>query len=66
MELKDGRFLVVEYKGAHLLEGAQEKLNIGQLWEQKSDGKGVFLMAVKEDEMGRDVYRQIEDKVSKT
>jgi type III restriction enzyme len=32
-ELKDGGILVVEYKGAHLFEGAQEKLNIGQLWE---------------------------------
>ncbi len=63
-ELKDGRILVVEYKGAHLVEGAQEKLNIGQLWEQKSNGRGLFLMAVKEDEWGRDVYRQIEDKVS--
>ena len=63
-ELKDGRILVVEYKGAHLVEDAQEKLNVGQLWESKSAGQGHFLMAVKEDEWGRDVYRQIENKVS--
>jgi type III restriction enzyme len=63
-ELKDERILVVEYKGAHLLEGAQEKLNIGQLWQEKSNGQGLFLMAVKEDEWGRYVYRQIEEKVS--
>jgi len=65
-ELKDGRILVVEYKGGHMISAAdaQEKLNIGQLWEAKSDGKGLFLMATKTDEKKRDVYRQIEDKFS--
>ncbi len=65
-ELEDGRILVVEYKGGHLVGGpdAQEKLNIGQLWEAKSGGKGLFLMTTKVDDKKRDVYRQIEDKIS--
>ncbi len=54
------------YKGGHLVGGpdAQEKLNIGQLWEAKSNGKGLFLMTTKVDDKKRDVYRQIEDKIS--
>ena len=62
--LKDGRILVVEYKGAHLLAGADEKKNIGELWEEKSDGKALFLMAVDRDAKGRDVYKQIEEKIA--
>jgi type III restriction enzyme len=61
--LNDGRIFVVEYKGEHLVEGAQEKKNIGGLWEEKSDGTALFLMAVKRDEKGRRVYIQIDDKV---
>jgi type III restriction enzyme len=62
--LKDGRIFVIEYKGAHLIEGAQEKKNIGELWEEKSNGKALFLMAVDRDEKGRDGYKQIEDKIA--
>jgi len=62
-ELKDGRILVVEYKGAHLLEAAKQDRNLGELWEEKSGSQGLFLMAVKKDALGRDVYKQIEDKV---
>lgn len=62
-ELTDGRILVVEYKGEHLIEGEKEKLNIGELWEEKSNGKALFLMAVKKDDKGQDVYGQIESKV---
>ena len=43
-KLKDGRFLVVEYKGGHLYNDAQEKRNIGELWEKRSNGKCLFLM----------------------
>ena len=39
-------------------------MNIGELWESKSNGKGLFLMAVKKDAKGRDVYKQIEDKIN--
>jgi type III restriction enzyme len=64
-ELNDGRILVVEYKGAHLADGpdSDEKKNIGALWEAKSNGKGLFIMAVKRDSEGRDVYKQLLDKV---
>jgi len=64
-KLTDGRILVVEYKGAHLAgaDDAQEKQNIGALWEAKGDGKVLFLMAVKNDQ-GRDVQRQIQGKIA--
>lgn len=62
--LNDGRILVVEYKGEHLVEYSQEKKNIGEKWVEASSNKALFIMAVKHDEKGRDVYRQIEDKVS--
>lgn len=59
--LTDGRILAVEYKGAHL-EGwkTDEKDLIGHAWQDKSNGKALFLMAWKKDEQGRDVYGQIE------
>ena len=61
--LNDGRILVVEYKGEHLVEYSQEKKNIGEKWEEASNNKALFIMAVKHDEKGRDIFRQIEDKV---
>ena len=47
--LNDGRVLVVEYKGKHLIDNAdtREKKLIGELWQSKSNGKGLFLMAEK-------------------
>lgn len=62
--LNDGRILVVEYKGEIYIAAAQEKKNIGELWEEKSNGKALYLMAVKKDEKGRDVGKQIEDKIT--
>jgi len=64
-ELSDGRILVVEYKGEHLLDSpdTQEKRNIGQLWEERSNGQALFMMAVKQDAQGRDVYQQLEHKL---
>ena len=49
--LKDGRALVVEYKGDQYItnDDSQEKMNISQLWEEKSGGKGLFIMSVKDD-----------------
>lgn len=60
-ELKDGRVLVVEYKGAHIADTAdsKEKRNVGALWSEKSHGKALFLMAEKRDADGRDVRAQI-------
>jgi type III restriction enzyme len=64
-KLKDDRILVVEYKGEHLEDKSseKEKLEIGKLWEQKSNGKGLFLFAVKRDGAGRDVAAQIQEKI---
>lgn len=58
--LNDGRILVVEYKGKHLIDSAdtKEKLAIGKLWESKSTGKGLFLMAEKVKD-GLNVVEQI-------
>jgi type III restriction enzyme len=64
-ELDDGRSLIVEYKGEHLILYEQEKKNVGELWESKSSGKALFLWAVKRDEFGRDVHRQLEDKIGR-
>jgi len=43
-QLNDGRFMVIEYKGGHLLTGEDtvEKDAIGRLWASKSKGKCVF------------------------
>ena len=59
--LGDERVFVLEYKGEHLItaDEAKEKINIGQLWAAKSDGKGVFLMARERDERGRSLNDQI-------
>ena len=40
-QLQDGRILVIEYKGAHLVDtqDTKEKKNIGELWAAKSNGK---------------------------
>ena len=49
-ELSDGRFLAVEHKGEVYAtnDDSKEKLNIGGLWEETSDGKASFLMTVVE------------------
>ena len=59
--LEDGRIFVLEYKGEYLItaDKAKEKINIGQLWADKSDSKGVFLMAQERDEEGRSLRDQI-------
>nr|AJE08097.1 restriction endonuclease subunit R [Mannheimia haemolytica USDA-ARS-USMARC-184] len=44
----------MEYKGEQLKsnEDSKEKALIGNLWEKLSQGKGLFIMAVKSDENG--------------
>lgn len=62
-ELNDGRVLVVEYKGAHLLNAdTDEKEQIGRQWAASSGGKCLFLLAVANDN-GRDVAVQIAEKI---
>lgn len=48
-ELADGRLLVIEYKGGHLVSGddTKEKVAVARKWEQAMDGKGLFLLAEK-------------------
>jgi type III restriction enzyme len=43
--LDDGRYLVIEYKGAHLVstDDTKDKDLIGNIWAEKSGGKGLFL-----------------------
>ncbi len=63
--LEDGRIMVVEYKGAHLSEKTSEKqkANVGALWEARSHGKALFLMAEKEKD-GVGVFDQIKQKIT--
>jgi len=57
-ELHDGRLLVVEHKGAHLVADAQPKQVIGDLWAASSAKTCLFLMTVQEP--GRPaLYNQI-------
>ena len=62
--LDDGRTLVVEYKGAHLADGADtnEKRLIGELWERQSQGRALFIV-VEKSAAGRDVRTQLSDKI---
>jgi len=64
-KLNDERILAVEYKGAFLKDNPDtlEKETIGKIWEAKSNGKCLFLMAVNKDAAGRDVHRQIQDAI---
>ncbi|MHB9100771.1 MAG: DEAD/DEAH box helicase [Sulfuricella sp.] len=65
-ELTDGRVLVIEYKGDPYKtnDDSREKMQVGHQWEQSSGGRCLFLMAVAEDEQGRDVSQQIDNKLN--
>lgn len=58
--LNDGRLLVVEYKGGDRFtnEDSQQKRAIGELWAARSNGRGLYLMAQKNDG-GRGVREQL-------
>lgn len=44
-QLKDGRILVVEYKGSHLWnDDSKEKKALGELWAERSCGTCLFVM----------------------
>ena len=45
-KLKDGRYLVIEYKGADRWsnDDSKEKRRLGELWALKSDGRCLFVM----------------------
>lgn len=57
-KLKDGRLLVVEYKGDHLVADSTAKRAIGTLWQNASEGQGVYVFAEKERD-GMSVKQQI-------
>jgi type III restriction enzyme len=60
--------MVVEYKGKAYAtnDDSKEKKLLGQLWECRSKGTALFLMAEKRDKDGRDLYQQLEQKVRAT
>jgi len=66
-ELNDGRVLVIEYKGVHLLnDETREKSQVGHQWETSSNGCCLFLLALERDEQGRDVAQQIAARIAGT
>ena len=64
-ELETGEILVVEYKGEHLLtnQDTKDKMAVGSLWERVSDGKGLFFLALKDDQ-GVNMRDQLIDKLA--
>lgn len=67
-ELDDGRILVIEYKGEvySTNDDSREKKQVGHQWEQSSNGRCLFLFALDRDDQGRDVFKQIADKVNQS
>lgn len=65
-ELTDGRVLVVEYKDEPYKtnDDSKEKTQVGHQWEKSSSGRCLFLFAVETDDMGRDVFKQLGDKLA--
>ena len=61
VKLKDGRLLVVEYKGGDRFTAEQEKEKrmVGELWAKRSSGRGLYLMARRVDDAGRSVREQL-------
>ena len=62
--LNDGRYFVVEYKGAHIAERSDtaEKRTVGELWERQSDGKGIFAVVERQLD-GLDMRGQLSKKI---
>ncbi|MBL1260346.1 MAG: DEAD/DEAH box helicase family protein [Thiotrichaceae bacterium] len=61
VQLEDGRVLVIEYKGEvyKTNDDSREKNNVGKLWAEKGGDDYLFLMAVNQDDQGRNVYQQL-------
>lgn len=66
VELMDGRILIIEYKGgdAKTNQDSAEKRLVGDLWAKHSQGKCLFLMAVKQDDFGQNAKQQILNVIS--
>ncbi len=63
-ELTEGRVLAVEYMGEPYKtnDDSREKIQVGQ-WEQSSDGRCVFVFAVRRDDDERDLFQQLANKL---
>jgi type III restriction enzyme len=63
--LKNGRTLVVEYKGELYSDSADtmEKRSVGERWAEKSKGQGLFLIAERFIDGIGGVYEQIKAKI---
>ena len=50
-QLEDGRVAIIEYKGGDRIsnDDTKRKTRVGQLWQARSGGKGVFLMVGVDD-----------------
>ena len=53
---------MIEYKGEPYKtnDDSREKSQVGFQWQESSEGRCLFLFAVKEDERGRNVAQQID------
>ncbi|MDR0709141.1 MAG: hypothetical protein LBF77_03635 [Spirochaetaceae bacterium] len=62
--LRDGRLLVVEYKGGDRAtnDDTKEKANIGEVWAKLSKGKALFLL-VTAKKGGKSLAEQIKEKI---
>lgn len=63
--LDDGRLFVVEYKGGLTAQtdDTREKRTIGELWESRSNGQGLFLIVERKDSLGRNMLEQMMAKI---
>jgi len=64
-QLNDGRIYAIEYKGAvyYSNDDSKEKNNIGEYWQEKSNGKCLFKMVTSEKEAGKSVIAQIKEEL---
>ena len=60
---RDGGILVVEYKGKvyETNDDSKEKDMLGRRWAEETGGQCQFLMALKKDAAGRDVWGQLDE-----
>lgn len=63
-KLKDGRVLVVEYKGAHLVADSNEKRAVGLLWERAGSDTNLFAF-IERDVDGADMRTQLLNKIAR-
>src|SRR5688572_651106 len=67
-QLKDGRVLVVEYKGAGYLsnDDTKEKRTIGEVWAAASKGRCLFAMVTDAQSAGKSMAEQLRDAVKRS